>query len=96
MPEEQDAQAEEPPQQGAPAAPRTAAPAEDEVGPNTRIADVLRRRPAAARVLYEEFGLPCYRCPARHVETLAEGLSYTEVDPAAVLARLGTWPGGAR
>ena len=60
----------------------------DEVGPQTLIADVLARRPQAARVLFEDFGLPCYRCPGRFVEGLAEGISYRGLDAEDVLARI--------
>lgn len=68
--------------------PEPAASAPDEVGPQTLIADVLARRPQAARVLLEEFDLPCYRCPGRFVEGLAEGISYRGLEAEAVLARI--------
>ena len=63
-------------------------PSADEVGPQTLIADVLARRPQAARVLLEEFDLPCYRCPGRFVEGLAEGISYRGLKAEDVLARI--------
>jgi len=58
------------------------------VGPKTLIAEVLARRPQAARVLMEEFGLPCYRCPGRFVEELGEGISYRGLEAEDVLARI--------
>lgn len=62
------------------------------IGPRTRIVDAIRWRVGADRVLLEEFGLPCYRCEARHVESLAEGVAYCGLDPRRVAARLDALP----
>ncbi len=43
-------------------------------------------------MLLEEFGLPCLDCEARTVETIAGGVTYTGVDPDAVVARLNALP----
>ena len=56
--------------------------------PQVLIADLLAGDPNAARVLDQEFGLPCYRCPARWVETLESGITYSEIPAARVLDRL--------
>jgi len=71
----------EPPSAAAPAA-------EAPLTGETLIAEVLGRDPNAARVLAEEFDLPCYRCPARHVETLAGGITYMGHEAEEVLSRL--------
>jgi hypothetical protein len=52
------------------------------------IVEVLQRDPNAARVLAEEFDLPCYRCPARYVETLAGGITYKGLEAEQILSRL--------
>lgn len=64
------------------------APTPDLLRPDVLISDLLAGDPHAARVLAEEFDLPCYRCPARKVETLASGISYREVRAEDVLDRL--------
>jgi hypothetical protein len=56
------------------------------------IDDILRTRPDAARVLQEEFNLPCWDCDVRFSETLETGVSYTGLDPDAVIARLNQCP----
>jgi hypothetical protein len=64
----------------------------DQVERDSIIADVLESRPDAARVLYEEFHLPCVSCEVAFSETLAEGVSYTGLDPEVVIARLNQCP----
>lgn len=55
---------------------------------------MLESIPDAARILYEEFNLPCVTCEVAYSETLEEGLSYSGLDPDVVLARLtGSSPG---
>ncbi len=49
-------------------------------------------RPDAARILHEEFGLPCYDCEVAFHEAFKQGLSYRQLDPTVVLARLNTLP----
>ena len=49
-------------------------------------------RPDAERVLQEEFGLPCYRCPVSFVETVAEGARLYRLDPQALVDRLNQCP----
>ena len=61
---------------------------DDLLHPQVLIADLLAGDPNAARVLDQEFGLPCYRCPARWVETLESGITYSEIPAARVLDRL--------
>ncbi|MEZ6183727.1 MAG: DUF1858 domain-containing protein [Planctomycetota bacterium] len=58
------------------------------VGPETLIAAVMLGRPDAERVLHEEFGLPCFRCPVSFVETVAEGARLHGLDPQALAERL--------
>ena len=69
-------------------APSETAPSEAPLSGETLIVEVLRRDPNAARVLAEEFDLPCYRCPARHVETLAGGITYMGHEAEQILSRL--------
>ena len=53
-------------------------------------------RPDAARVLYEEFGLPCYDCEVAFHESTGQGLSYHRgLDLTVVLARLNALPRAA-
>jgi hybrid cluster-associated redox disulfide protein len=52
------------------------------------IARVMQARPEAERVLYEEFGLPCYRCEVSLTETVGDGARLYGLDPEAVVARL--------
>lgn len=81
---------------GEPASESSGDPAPEEPPPSeepplsgqTLIAELLRRDPNAARVLAEEFELPCYRCPARHVETLAGGITYKGLEAEQILSRL--------
>lgn len=56
------------------------------------IADVIDARPDAARVLFEEFKLPCVTCEVSLHETLEAGVSYTGLDPEVVVARLNRCP----
>ena len=56
------------------------------------IAEIIEARPDAARVLFEDYGLPCYCCEVRYRESLAEGLAYSGHDPEQVLARLEQCP----
>ena len=86
MPQEEPSPEPEPEPRGA--CPQQAPPADDLLRPDVLIADLLVGDPNAARVLAEEFDLPCYRCPARKVETLASGISYREVEVEQVLSRL--------
>ena len=58
------------------------------------IARVILGRPDAERVLYEEFGLPCYDCPAVWTETIETGMCLTGIDPDVVVARLEQCPLG--
>lgn len=62
------------------------------VGPDSLIAQVMLARPDAERVLYEEFGLPCYRCVISLKESVAEGARLYGLDPARVVARLNECP----
>ena len=55
---------------------------------------MLESIPDAARILYEEFNLPCVTCEVAYSETLEEGLSYSGLDPDVVLARLTGSPSG--
>lgn len=56
------------------------------------IARVMQGRPQAEQVLYEEFGLPCYRCEVSLTETVGEGALLYGLDPDAVVARLNDCP----
>lgn len=62
----------------------------------TLIARVLAERPGAARVLFEEFRLPCSECELRDRETVAEGVRYLGHDLARVLERLNACAPRAR
>lgn len=62
------------------------------VGPDTLLAAVMLGRPDAERVLQEEFGLPCYRCPVSFVETVAQGARLHSMDPEALVERLNACP----
>jgi hypothetical protein len=70
----------------------TAENSSDQVRRDSIIAQVLDARPDAARVLFEEFNLPCVTCEVAFYETLAEGVSYTGLDPDVVVARLNRCP----
>lgn len=83
---EVNSEGEEPPSSEAPPPAGEAEP--PPLSGETLIADVLRRDPNAARVLAEEFDLPCYRCPARHVETLSGGIGYKGLEAEQILSRL--------
>ena len=67
-------------------------PEPDRVRPDSLIDDILLARPDAARVLYEEFDLPCWDCDVRFTETLETGVSYTGLDPGVVAERLSQCP----
>lgn len=58
------------------------------------IDDVLETRPDAARVLFEEFKLPCYDCEVALHETIEQGCSYYDLDPDVLVARLNQCPLG--
>lgn len=73
------------------------------VRPDTLIADVIFEplpntpgptpyRPDAARVLYEEFGLPCCECEVAFHETFEQGVPCAGHDVAAVVSRLNACP----
>lgn len=55
---------------------------------DTKIIDILQSIPDAARILYEEFNLPCITCEVAYTETLEDGVSYSRLDPEVVIARL--------
>ena len=56
------------------------------------IARVMQGRPDAEQVLYEEFGLPCYRCDVSLTETVGDGALLYGLDPDVVVARLNACP----
>lgn len=56
------------------------------------IASVMMARPDVERVLYEEFGLPCYCCEVMFTETIEEGARNYGLDPDVVVARLDACP----
>lgn len=56
------------------------------------IYDVMLARPEAERVLFEELGLPCYRCEVSLVETVEQGARLYGLDPERVVARLNECP----
>lgn len=56
------------------------------------IYDVMAARPDAERVLFEEFGLPCYRCEVSLRETVEDGARLYGLDPARVVERLNACP----
>ena len=58
------------------------------VRPDSLIADVIDARPDAARVLFEEFNLPCVNCEVSLHETIEVGVAYTGLDPKVVARRL--------
>ena len=62
------------------------------VRPDSLIGNVLWERPDGRRVLFEQFGLPCYRCECRYGETLAQGMSYCGTNLDAVVERLNQCP----
>ncbi|MBL4847694.1 MAG: hypothetical protein JKY65_19425 [Planctomycetes bacterium] len=84
VPDEEPSEEPEPEPGGEP----PSAAEDDPLHPKVLIADLLARDPNAARVLAEEFDLPCHRCPARWVETLAEGITYRGITADQVLDRL--------
>jgi hypothetical protein len=56
------------------------------------IADVIDARPDAARVLFEEYDLPCVTCEVSFHETIEVGVAYRGLDADAVVARLNQCP----
>ena len=62
------------------------------VRPDSIIFRVMLARPEAERVLYEEFGLPCYDCEVSLTETVEQGARLYGLDPEVVIERLAACP----